>query len=385
MAGIAELLPAAGRRRRRPGRPGRSSRSSAAPSGEKIAYVRMFSGTIRTRDRLRFGRELEGKVTAIAVFERGPAVQRPSVAGGRDREALGARARSRSATGSATAGRAAHAHQFPPPTLESVVVAARSAPTAQRLRVALAQLAEQDPLINVRQDDDAAGALGLALRRGPEGGHPGDAGERLRPRRHVPRDDADLHRAARRHRRGRRGPPRGDRIRSSPRSGCASSRRPHGSGIEFRLEVDLRTVPLYIYKTLESFTEHMDEYVREALREGLFGWQVTDCVVTMTKCAYSVPDGPPSRRGPLSTAADFRKLTPLVLMQALERAGHGGLRADRPRQPRDPDGHDRRGHGRAGAARRRRRDAVAARASSRRSRRSCPRRGRTTSSGSCRA
>jgi ribosomal protection tetracycline resistance protein len=35
---------------------------------------------------------------------------------------------------------------------------------------------------------------------------------------------------------------------------------------------------------------------------------------------YSVPDGPPSRRGPLSTAADFRKLTPLVVAQALERA-----------------------------------------------------------------
>jgi ribosomal protection tetracycline resistance protein len=65
----------------------------------------------------------------------------------------------------------------------------------------------------------------------------------------------------------------------------------------------------------------MSEYVRETLREGPFGWQVTDCIVTMTRCTYSVPDGPPSRRGPLSTAADFRKLTPLVLMQALERAG----------------------------------------------------------------
>jgi ribosomal protection tetracycline resistance protein len=41
----------------------------------------------------------------------------------------------------------------------------------------------------------------------------------------------------------------------------------------------------------------------------------------MTSCSYSVPDGPPSRRGPLSTAADFRKLTPLVLVQALEHAG----------------------------------------------------------------
>lgn len=61
--------------------------------------------------------------------------------------------------------------------------------------------------------------------------------------------------------------------------------------------------------------------MRDGLRAGLFGWQVTDCLVTMTECAYSVPDGPPSRRGPLSSAADFRKLTPLVLTRALEQAG----------------------------------------------------------------
>ena len=96
---------------------------------------------------------------------------------------------------------------------------------------------------------------------------------------------------------------------------------PTGSGVDFRLDVDPRTVPLYIYKTLESFTVHMGQYMRETLREGLFGWQVTDCTVTMTRCIYSIPDGPPSRRGPPSTAADFRKLTPLVLMQALEQAG----------------------------------------------------------------
>ena len=42
----------------------------------------MFSGTIHTRDRLHFGRGLEDKVTAITVFERGLAVQRPSVSAG---------------------------------------------------------------------------------------------------------------------------------------------------------------------------------------------------------------------------------------------------------------------------------------------------------------
>ena len=43
-------------------------------------------------------------------------------------------------------------HHFPLPTLESVVVARRPEQSGS-LRAALAQLAEQDPLINVRQDD----------------------------------------------------------------------------------------------------------------------------------------------------------------------------------------------------------------------------------------
>jgi len=51
----------------------------------------------------------------------------------------------------------------------------------------------------------------------------------------------------------------------------------------------------------------MDEYVRHTLQEGLEGWQVTDCKVTLTQCGYASPS---------STAADFRKLTPLVLMNA---------------------------------------------------------------------
>jgi ribosomal protection tetracycline resistance protein len=56
----------------------------------------------------------------------------------------------------------------------------------------------------------------------------------------------------------------------------------------------------------------MELYVREALAEGLCGWQVTDCRVTMTDCGYT---------SPVTTAADFRRLTQLVLMTALERAG----------------------------------------------------------------
>src|SRR2546423_10357529 len=81
--GIRELLPAAD------GDPdgpveGTVFKIERGRAGEKIAYVRMFQGTVRNRDRLRFGREREGKVTAVSVFASGQAVRRQEVvAGGR--------------------------------------------------------------------------------------------------------------------------------------------------------------------------------------------------------------------------------------------------------------------------------------------------------------
>src|SRR5204863_418644 len=45
--------------------------------------------------------------------------------------------------------------------------------------------------------------------------------------------------------------------------------------------------------------------------QGIYGWQVTDCTVTMTHSGYSSVS---------STAGDFRNLTPLVLMSALKQA-----------------------------------------------------------------
>ena len=57
-----------------------------------------------------------------------------------------------SATRSAHRERPRSSHHFAPPTLETVVVPRRPADKGA-LHVALAQLAEQDPLINLRQDD----------------------------------------------------------------------------------------------------------------------------------------------------------------------------------------------------------------------------------------
>src|SRR2546430_14288357 len=91
-----------------------------------------------------------------------------------------------------------------------------------------------------------------------------------------------------------------------------------GSGIEVVAApgLDPRDAPLYTFKTFDAFVEHMGEYVRLALAEGLFGWQVTDCVVTGTKIAYSPPDGPPSRRGPTPPSRGMKRLAPALLLRA---------------------------------------------------------------------
>ena len=51
------------------------------PAGEKITYVRMFSGALRVRDRVTLNGE-DAKITAIRVFDGGTAIQRGSVVAG---------------------------------------------------------------------------------------------------------------------------------------------------------------------------------------------------------------------------------------------------------------------------------------------------------------
>ena len=151
-AGIAELLPAAAGDADGPVS-GAVFKIERGTAGEKIAYVRMFSGTVRTRDRVTFGLEAEDKVTAVAVFDRGAAVQRPSVSAGEIGKLWGlGEIRIGDRIGEIRA--ASTAHHFAPPTLETVVAPIDPDDRA-RLRVALTQLAEQDPLIDVRQDDTA--------------------------------------------------------------------------------------------------------------------------------------------------------------------------------------------------------------------------------------
>ncbi len=328
MAGIAELLPPAVGDADGPVR-GRVFKIDRRPAGEKVAYVRMFSGTVHVRDRLhvhsadreRGEREVEEKVTAISVFDAGARVRSGPVSAGEIGKLWGigaVRVGDEIGHPGTAPGRPAVEH-FAPPTLETVVVSRRIEDKGA-LRVALAQLTEQDPLINVRQDDTrdeiSVSLYGEVQKEVIAATLAADFGVDV-----TFRDTTTIciERLA-----GTGEAVENLNADSNPFRATVGLRidpAPSDSGIEFQLDVDIRTVPLYLYKTVDGFREMMGQYVRRTLREGIFGWQVTDCVVTMVDCNYSSADGPPSTRGPLSTAADYRKLTPLVLMKALERAG----------------------------------------------------------------
>ena len=320
-AGIAELLPARVGDADGPVS-GLVFKIERGPSGDRIAYARIFSGTVRIRDRVPFGRGGDGKVTAIRVFDDGTDVQRRAVSAGEIGMLWGlAEIQIGDSIGDAD-GRAM-ASEFPPPTLESVVVPLDSR-DRQRLRVALAQLAEQDPLIDVRQDDErqeiSVSLYGEVQKEVIQATlareYDIDVEFRETTAIHIERPAGSgealelLHARTKTNVTGKSSPSSGNPFPAT--LGLRIDPSPVGSGIEFLLGVDVRLVPLYIYKNVGVFIDHMAEYARATLQEGLFGWQVTDCSVTLTDCGY---------RAPGSTAGDFRRLTPLVLMKALEQAG----------------------------------------------------------------
>ncbi|MDA2738284.1 GTP-binding protein [Bacillus cereus group sp. Bc015] len=76
------------------------------------------------------------------------------------------------------------------------------------------------------------------------------------------------------------------------------------SGITYTLGVELGSLPLAFHKAIE-------DTVFQTLKQGLYGWEVTDISVTLTHTGYA---------SPVTTASDFRNLTPLVLMDALKKA-----------------------------------------------------------------
>lgn len=73
-----------------------------------------------------------------------------------------------------------------------------------------------------------------------------------------------------------------------------------------------------------AFIAATEEGVRAALRQGLSGWAVTDCRVTMTASGYWARQSRPHQgfnKAVSSVAADFRNLAQVVVTAALAEAG----------------------------------------------------------------
>jgi ribosomal protection tetracycline resistance protein len=285
-------------------------------AGEKVAYVRMLSGTVRTRDRLRFGSaDEDGKVTAISVFDRGSTVRRTAVTAGQIGQLWGlGEIRIGDTIGDSGPSNNGD-HYFAPPTLETVVFPCRSADSGA-LHVALTQLAEQDPLINLRQDPirqevsvSLYGEVQKEVIQATLADEFGiDAGFRETTTICIERPVGT-----------------GAAVEfigkePNPFLGTVGLRiepAPIDSGVEFRLEVELGSMPF-------AFMKAVEDTVRETLLQGLHGWQVTDCVVTLTQSGYWARQSHSHGvfdKSMSSTAGDFRTLTPLVLMDALKQAG----------------------------------------------------------------
>jgi ribosomal protection tetracycline resistance protein len=255
-----------------------------------VAYVRVFGGTVRVRDRLPAGR-----VTGVEVFAHGSAVRRSSVSAGEIARVSGLDVRIGDTLGVPRTG---PRHHFDPPTLETVVVPSR--PTDRgALHAALTQLAEQDPLINLRHvgDDIAVSLYGEVQKEVVQATLADEYSLAVTFRETTV---ICVEQAA----------GTGEAVAymfkdDNPFVATVGLRVEPGTGVSYSLAVEYGAMPAAFFNALE-------ETVRETLREGLHGWQVSDCAVTVTHAQY---------RSPVTVAADFRNLAPLVLMTALRRAG----------------------------------------------------------------
>ncbi|MFG2177964.1 tetracycline resistance ribosomal protection protein Otr(A) [Streptomyces abikoensis] len=312
LSGVRDLLPAPDGARTGGEPAGTVFKIERGSRGERIGYLHLTAGSLAARDEVVLHRtdhsghltRHPGRITSLRVFERGATTVEARAEAG-DIAQLGGLKDLRVGDRLGAADDPGHTGVFAPPALETVVRPLRPE-DAPRLHTALAALVEQDPHIELRQDADTGGAVlrlygevqkdiihtvlaeefGVAVRfeetRTVHIEKPTGVGTAL--------EEIDTH-TYENHFWATVG------LRVEPAG--------PGEGVVFRLAVELGSLPRAFHKAIE-------ETVHATLRHGLYGWQVTDCLVTLTHTGYA---------SPVSAADDFRKVTPLVLMDALRRAG----------------------------------------------------------------
>jgi ribosomal protection tetracycline resistance protein len=242
------------------------------------------------------------------MFERGSAVPCASIAAGQIGKLWGlGDVQIGDTLGVAQAG--ADNHYFAPPTLETVVVP-RLRTHNVPLHAALVQLAEQDPLINLRQDETGQ-EMFLSLY--------GEVQKEVIQATLLNEFNLDVEFRETTTICVERPIGAGEAVEYLGKApnpfpatiGLRIEPAPIDTGIVVRLAVDVRTIPLYVFKTVEEFRLAIEEAIQHTLRQGIYGWQVNDCIVTVTQSGYTSPS---------TKAWHVRRLTPLVLAGALKAA-----------------------------------------------------------------
>lgn len=186
---------------------------------------------------------------------------------------------------------------FPPPTLAATV---EPLDPGRRIALhdALARLASQDPLIDLRMDE-RRGELSVSLygevqKEVTRDTLAEDFGIEVRFG-----DTVTLHRERPRGR-GVAGAIMGEEgnrhlatleFSIEPATDYSSGTGEGASdGMTVELAVPHIDIPLYIYGTVAAFRHAIEEYVRAALAEGPHGWEVADARVTVTRCDYTSPE-----------------------------------------------------------------------------------------------
>lgn len=279
-------------------------------SGEKIAYVRVFSGSIQVRadvpiSRKTYTSELEthtDKVKKLHMFRAGKAIQCSQVGAGEFCKVWGFHDIKIGDIVGEWSDKIKHLH-FVAPQMETRIEAQEPEQNHQ-LYQALTELSEEDPLIKVIKDTfhqeiylRIFGEVQKEVLEAMLQEHYGLAVQFAETRVVCIEKPSGTGQAV-------------ELMGGTENPFCATvgfriEPGSTGSGVSYRLEVKLGSLPLPLHRTIE-------ETIFETLKQGLYGWEVTDIAVILTHTGYS---------SVATTAGDFRHLVPLVLMDALVQAG----------------------------------------------------------------
>lgn len=276
------------------------------PVGHQIGYVRLHAGTLSARDRvIVHRREPIGTIVShparaisVSTFDHGTITTETSARAGDIATISGL---NDIAIGDQL-GRwdpARGGRLFPSPGLESVVRAQLPADRSALFQ-ALQQLSEQDPLINARLDGvdreitvSVYGEVQKEVITARLATEYGVAAEFLPTRTvHVERPAAiaEWHEQT---------------VMGNASVGLRVEPAAAGSGVEYLMGVERGYL-------IPSFHVAIEESLAAVTGEGLFGWRVTDCRVTLIHGRYHAPT---------PSAGDYRRLTALAFRRALRQAG----------------------------------------------------------------